>query len=711
MQNIPTIIANWGLCFAASFCLLAGAAEAQTQTFTDPQFVTANYFAVLGRTPDWTGWAYWYGLLDAAPGHQSIGRPAVSSGLISSSEYYGKCQSRLPGTTVYSYGVDANGKAEALTNSGNYGWKPDPNGLPPSCPENSSYTIGWFPHNDDFVTLLYLEAVNREPDTAGWIYYYCSLVSTQACSSLLGWPPGYAASTEGETVDNFIAAGTEFVTDWGESYTVIPTSAIANPTSLGNNIWQTVTVAYSSSGGVSAIASGTVFVGTGDPTTYGSSLNGCEILWASSGQAATLYEIYNNGTPTKWSGTMQTGGTIGGSSVCSLDLRNSGYNPVTGTLTLTLLYLNTMSGQQTVWSYGADAQGWPTLPGVSLAVFTVGAPSITSVSPPNPSIGTPTTVSGTNFYAQPTVYFGGTQASPTTWSLGASGSANVNVPCVLTPGSAYQLRVSVNGITSAPYGSNFVPALATVNTPGAAPVGTPVTITGSNFGSCWGNPGFNGSVTFNNVTANVNSWSDSQINVTVPATLTIGAAYTVYVIVNGISVWSPSYFYPQAQAIVITSVSPNPATIGTSITISGSNFPLSGTVQFNGDTAVYATSDATRILVSAPPNAISGSVTVSTSNAVNLQITPLVTSFSLNTGPAGMGFTITGTGFGAQLPQGVITLNNQTMPIVNSTSTSLVVQVPGNTGLGQFTPVLKVNNVSAAGTPLFTVVNPFGCGQ
>ena len=391
MQNIPTIIANWGLCFAASFCLLAGAAEAQTQTFTDPQFVTANYFAVLGRTPDWTGWAYWYGLLDAAPGHQSIGRPAVSSGLISSSEYYGKCQSRLPGTTVYSYGVDANGKAEALTNSGNYGWKPDPNGLPPSCPENSSYTIGWFPHNDDFVTLLYLEAVNREPDTAGWIYYYCSLVSTQACSSLLGWPPGYAASTEGETVDNFIAAGTEFVTDWGESYTVIPTSAIANPTSLGNNIWQTVTVAYSSSGGVSAIASGTVFVGTGDPTTYGSSLNGCEILWASSGQAATLYEIYNNGTPTKWSGTMQTGGTIGGSSVCSLDLRNSGYNPVTGTLTLTLLYLNTMSGQQTVWSYGADAQGWPTLPGVSLAVFTVGAPSITSVSPPNPSIGTPTT--------------------------------------------------------------------------------------------------------------------------------------------------------------------------------------------------------------------------------------------------------------------------------------------------------------------------------
>lgn len=45
---------------ALLYPLAVASRTAQAQTNANAQFVTANYFAVRGRTPDWTGWNFWY---------------------------------------------------------------------------------------------------------------------------------------------------------------------------------------------------------------------------------------------------------------------------------------------------------------------------------------------------------------------------------------------------------------------------------------------------------------------------------------------------------------------------------------------------------------------------------------------------------------------------------------------------------------------------
>jgi len=109
------------------------------------------------------------------------------------------------------------------------------------------------------------------------------------------------------------------------------------------------------------------------------------------------------------------------------------------------------------------------------------------------------------------------------------------------------------------------------------------------------------------------------------------------------------------QTPAITSFSPPEGPVGTSVTITGTNFdpvPANNTVQFNGVTAVVTSAAATTIVATVPPGATTGPITVTTAagtatSATNFTVfaAPTITGFSPATSRAGVTVTVTGTNF------------------------------------------------------------------
>src|SRR3979411_1811614 len=125
-------------------------------------------------------------------------------------------------------------------------------------------------------------------------------------------------------------------------------------------------------------------------------------------------------------------------------------------------------------------------------------------------------------------------------------------------------------------------------------VGVVVTITGTNFGSTQGT----GTVKFNGTTATPSSWNASTIAVPVPSGATTG---NVIVTANG----APSNGAPFTvlRTPSITSLSPASGVVGTSVTITGTNFGTSqgtSTVTFNGTSATPASWNAVSIVIPVP---------------------------------------------------------------------------------------------------------------
>src|SRR5439155_11960796 len=203
------------------------------------------------------------------------------------------------------------------------------------------------------------------------------------------------------------------------------------------------------------------------------------------------------------------------------------------------------------------------------ATFTL-TPGITRVSPSVGSIGTSVNIRGTNFgstQGTSTVTFNGVTASPVSW---ANTSIVAPVPSGVTTGPVI---VTVGG-----YSSNQVTFTVSASISSISPIsgssGTSVTISGHNFGPTQGTS----KVAFNGMPVAPTSWSNTTIVApaptgasTGPVTVTVGGATS-----NGVTFTiAPS----------ISSLTPASGSVGTSITIKGSNFGTvqgTGLVSFNG---------------------------------------------------------------------------------------------------------------------------------
>jgi IPT/TIG domain len=164
--------------------------------------------------------------------------------------------------------------------------------------------------------------------------------------------------------------------------------------------------------------------------------------------------------------------------------------------------------------------------GAPFAVTGAG-PTITSLTPSTGWVGYAMTIVGANFGATQgtsTVTFNGTAGIPTSWS---ANSIVIPVPAGATTGNVV---VTVNGMASNGVLCTITSATPTITTlaPSSAPAGTPVTITGTNFGATKGTS----TVTFNGTAATPTSWSATSIVVPAPVGAVTG---NVVVTVNGVS--------------------------------------------------------------------------------------------------------------------------------------------------------------------------------
>jgi len=163
-------------------------------------------------------------------------------------------------------------------------------------------------------------------------------------------------------------------------------------------------------------------------------------------------------------------------------------------------------------------------------------------------------------------------------------------------------------IGSFKFGSCGAPAPApaiTAFSPSSGSPGTSVTITGTAFTGAT-------SVSFNGTTASFTVSSDTQITATVPSGAASGP---ISVTTGGGTATSSASFTVTAAptpAPTIGSFSPNHGTVGTRVTINGSNFTGASRVAFNGTAASFTVTSGSQISATVPSGATTGRITVTT---------------------------------------------------------------------------------------------------
>jgi hypothetical protein len=148
------------------------------------------------------------------------------------------------------------------------------------------------------------------------------------------------------------------------------------------------------------------------------------------------------------------------------------------------------------------------------------------------------------------------------------------------------------------------PPTITSFSPGTGPVGTPVTITGTNF------TGATAVTFFNGVAASYTVTDSQHISTTVP----VGAATGVIkVTAGGVTATSSTNFTVSASPTpTITSFSPTSGPPTTPVGIVGTGFTGATLVQFNGTNATFTVTNDQNISTSVPTGATTGKIKVTT---------------------------------------------------------------------------------------------------
>jgi hypothetical protein len=334
-------------------------------------------------------------------------------------------------------------------------------------------------------------------------------------------------------------------------------------------------------------------------------------------------------------------------------------------------------------------------------------PTITSLAPTSGPVGTAVTIAGTNFGATKgtsAVTFNGTAATPTTWSATTIG---VPVPAGATTGN---LVVTVGGVASTGVVFTVLPTPSVTSlAPTSGPVGTTVTIAGTNFGATRGTS----TIAFNGTVATPTTWSATSIGVPVPAGATTG---NIVVTVGGVASNGVTFTIATLTPNV-TNLAPTSGPVGRLVTVTGTNFGATkgtSTVAFNGTAATPTTWSATSIVVSVPAGATTGSVLVTVGGVASAGVpftvmpTPTVTSLAPSSGPVGTAMTIAGTNFSAVEGASSVTVNGTTATPTTWSATSIVIPVPAGASTGNV--VVTVGGVPSTGVA-FTVTTTTALAQ
>lgn len=189
-------------------------------------------------------------------------------------------------------------------------------------------------------------------------------------------------------------------------------------------------------------------------------------------------------------------------------------------------------------------------------------------------------------------------------------------------------------------------------------------------------------------------------------------------LVISLSILMSSVVSAHATAPNITGLSVTSGPVGTSVTITGTNFGSSqgsSYVTINGaQVTTYSSwaSTGQSIKVQVPVAATtSGTVVVTvpaagSSNGVAFAVLPAIQPLSLINGPAQMGFVITGTTFGSQQGASTVELGGTPLTVIPSgwTNTQITVQVPAGATTGSVVVTVNSNGQNyASNSKSFTV--------
>ncbi|OJJ16557.1 hypothetical protein BKI52_32090 [marine bacterium AO1-C] len=253
-----------------------------------------------------------------------------------------------------------------------------------------------------------------------------------------------------------------------------------------------------------------------------------------------------------------------------------------------------------------------------------------------------------------------------------------------------------------------LPTILTIDsfTPNQAMEGTTVTITGSNFSSIVAN----NTVKFNGVAAIVTSATATEIQTSVPTNATTGK---ITVEVDGKTTTSANDFVviQPSSPPTITGFTPNQASVGTNVTITGTNFsnnPSTNIVRFNGILATVTSATPTQIQTSVPTGATTGRITVevgletatSTTDFIVTSL-PTVTSFSSNENQIHSNVTIKGTNFSPIATNNTVKFNGTVATVISATATEIKTSVPTNATTGKIT--VEVHGKTATSANDFTI--------
>ncbi len=354
-------------------------------------------------------------------------------------------------------------------------------------------------------------------------------------------------------------------------------------------------------------------------------------------------------------------------------------------------------------------------------MFAARAMRFTAAAAPPPTIsviydweltaGETLTIHGSNFLAG---------ATSVKFNSANGTSVNVTSPTTLTVtvpnlGSAQQVSVTVTtpGGTSNAYSNPVfygVPTYSSVS-PSSGKTGDSITVNGSNFTGS-GSP----SATVGGVPATITGYGgNGQFTVTVPAISTSGSKTITYTNPGGTMTATNVFAFTAAPTI--SGVSPNPASAGQTITITGSNFVAgSTTVSINGVAATSVSVASTTSLTCVVPNASTYSALVSLSvttaggtASTTLNYTaPSISAVSPPQGPAGTVLTVTGAGFTGSVSA---TVGGVAAAVTVHSSTSLSVTVPTISGEGAKNVVITPAGGAVTAAGAFTYYNTYSAAS
>ncbi|MHC1703733.1 MAG: FISUMP domain-containing protein [Tenuifilaceae bacterium] len=342
-------------------------------------------------------------------------------------------------------------------------------------------------------------------------------------------------------------------------------------------------------------------------------------------------------------------------------------------------------------------------------------PTITSFTPSSGLAGSSVTITGTNFGATQgtsTVKFGATTATATSWS---ATQIVATVPSITAGNYTLSVTTSAGTVNSSIQFTVTTATTPTITsfTPSSGLAGSSVTITGTNFGTTQGT----NTVKFGTTTATATSWSATQIVATVPA-ITAGN-YTLSVTTTAGTGNSVTQFsITSSTAPAITTFNPISGIVGSSVTITGTNFGATqgtSTVKFGTTTATASSWSATQIVANVP-NLTEGNYTISitttagtaTSSSqfavISSTSSPTITSFTPSSGAIGSSVTIYGTNFGATQVVSTVKFGTTTATPTSWSATQIIVTVP-SIALGDHLVYVTTSNGTATSTGPFKVTN------